>query len=123
MVTAALADVLLNAALPPFTVKSPLNAFAPVADEMVSVPPDPAPTVVFPVIAKSKPAAVKVVPSPTERFPPMVMAATVVRAEVPFNVRLPPTELPALKFTAPAPEKVRFLKVFVPVIMGVDPVK
>ena len=64
--------------LPAFKVTSPVKVFVPVADEMAKIPLAPAPTVVVPETVNANASAVKVVPLPTLRFPPIVKAAVVV---------------------------------------------
>ena len=59
---------------PAAIVTSPVKVLAPVALLMTKLPVDPPPTVVVPVTVRSKPAAVKVVPSAMESAPPMVVA-------------------------------------------------
>ena len=92
---------------PAATETPPVNNLAPVADDMVRFPLDPPPMVVVPVSVSAKAAAVKVVPSPTFKFPPIVKAAPVVAVADPLKVRLPPMVVIAPNVSAP-PLKVRF---------------
>src|SRR5882724_8290915 len=77
--------VLLFQIPPVFTVTSPLKALAPVAEEIVNVPV----TLVAPLTVRANAAAVKVVPDPTLRLPPIVIPTTVVPVAVPLIVRFP----------------------------------
>ena len=70
----------------------------------VSVPP----TVVVPVTPRLL-AAVRVVPEPTLRLPPMVNPITVLAVAVPLRVRFPPMAVvPACNVLAPLLLKVRW---------------
>ena len=97
---------------PAATVTRPVKVLAPVAEEMVKFPLAPLPTVVVPVTVRAKPAAVKVVPSPTARLPPMERVATVVVDVVPLRVKLPPTVIfgvAVCRVFTPLLERVRLL--------------
>jgi len=103
---------------PEFRIISPVKVLVPVLAS-VKVPA----TVVVPVTVSVQvfvaPVA-KVVPEPTERFPPMVMAAAVVTEAVPLRVRFV-TVVPALSVFAPEPERVRLANAFVPVMVCAAP--
>ena len=108
-VKAALPAVLFHVA-PALTVTSPLKAFVPVAEDMVRIPLVPPPTVVLPVTVKAKAPAVKVVPPPTTRFPPIANPTTVVVVAVPLKVKLPVIDVvPVCKVLVPEPESVKFV--------------
>ena len=94
-----------------------------VAFEKTIDPLVPPPTVVVPLTVNKNPADVKVVPSPIERFPPMVIVATVVVAAVPLKERFPVTEVPELNVLAPLPERVRLANALVPVMVCAPPAK
>ena len=73
---------------PVFKEMSPVNVFAPVLAR-ANVPP----IVVVPVTPKVKVVAVgivRVVPDPIDKFPAIVVLATVVAVAVPLKVKLPP---------------------------------
>ena len=69
-------------------VTNPVNILVPA--ELLTTKLDEAPvTVVVPVTVKANPAAVKVVPAPTSRLPPIVSPTTVAVVAVPERVKLP----------------------------------
>ena len=107
-VKATLAAVLFHVP-PALTVTSPLKALVPVAEDIVRIPLVPPPTVVVPVTVKAKAPAVKVVPSPTTRSPPIARAVAVDAVAVPLNVKLPLTVVRLVRVFAPEPESVKFL--------------
>ena len=94
---------------PLLIVTAPVKVFVPVALEMANV--DALATVVVPVTPNVNPAAVKVaalVPSPTNKFPPIVISTTVAVDAVPPRVKLPAIlVVPACKVFVPLPDKVK----------------
>ena len=93
---------------PVLIVTKPAKIFVPVAEVMFRMPLVPPPTVVVPVTVNAKPAALKVVPLPTTKFPPIPRVSTVVVATVPLRVRLPATAVAACKVLLPLPERVKW---------------
>ena len=71
------------------------------------MPDTPPPTVVVPVTVQANAAAIKVVPSPIERLPPIAKAATVVAVAVPLRVRFPFIVETLVRVFAALPERVK----------------
>lgn len=95
---------------PELIVTRSVKVFVPVAEEMVSVPLVPPPTVVVPVTERAKPAAVKVVPLPTFKLPPILNPTTVVVEAVPLSVRLPDIAVvPVWRVFVPLVERLRLV--------------
>ena len=105
--TGEFAEVLVHVP-PALILTKPVNSFAPVAEDMVKLPLVPAPIVDVPVTVNAKASAVKVVLSPTERFPVIAKPTTVVVDTVPLKVKLPPIIVMAeSNVLAPLPLRVR----------------
>lgn len=94
--------------LPAAVVMAPTKILVPVAELITRLPLVPPPTVVVPLTVRSKPAAVKVVPSPIAKLPPIFKLTAVVVLAVPVSVRSPlMVVVVALKVLAAEPENMR----------------
>jgi hypothetical protein len=103
--------------VPPLAiVTSPPNTLEPVAEEKIKLPLVPPPTVVVPETVKGKPAAVKVVPFPIDRFVEIPRVAPVVKEDVPANDRFPLTTAEAVFVAVAEPLSDKF-----PVILVIAP--